>query len=250
LLHPLLSNPFKKFLFFKPILNVNIGLYYFQIKYRTIKWKSNIFFWTRNRIQYLFKRKINLKTYNVFFYKTYMVMPQAKKRTTSLFNIKTQYYKKLSVFYGFVNPKQFFSVYKRFLVSTKNNFFSLFSLLEGRLQVILFRLNFVPNIYFSKQIILHKNVYLNNRIINNIHYVPRYNEVISINKKYTKLIYFNLYRLLRKRSIFLNFPRYYDVDYKLFVALMIKLPQISDLTLPFSATNKYLINLFSFSRIM
>lgn len=178
-----------------------------------------------------------------------MVIPQVKRKTTSLFSLKTQYYKKLSLFYGFTNPRQFFLVYKRFLVNTKNNFFSLFSLLESRLQIALFRLNFVPNVYFAKQIILHKNIYVNNRVVGNINYIPKYNEIISFNKKYFKLFYFNLYRLLRKRSIFLNFPRYYDVDYKLLTAVLIKLPKISDLSLPFSSTSRYLINVFSFARL-
>jgi ribosomal protein S4 len=239
----------KKFILTKPYFRVRLGLRCTMFKTVAIKWSSLFFFWTHNRIQYLLKKKIKMKTYKVFFYKTYMVIPQVKKKKASLFGSHTQYYKKLSLFYGFDNPKRFFAVYQRFLTSAKNNFFSLFSLLEGRLQILLFRLNLIPNIYFAKQFILRKNVYLNNKIKTSLHYVPKYNEIISFKKKYFKLIYYNLYRLLRKKSIFLNFPDYYDADYKLLTAVLIKPPKLKDLSLPFSSSGKYLKNLFSYSRL-
>lgn len=239
----------RKFIPVQPYSIIRLNLRYTMFKTVAVKWNSLFYFWTHNRIQFLLKKKTKEKTYKVFFYKTFMPLPQVKRDDDSTFGSHTQYYKKLSLFYGFDNPKQFFAVYQRFLTSAKNNFFSLFALLEGRLQVLLFRLNLIPNIYFAKQFILSKNVYLNNRIKNSIHYVPKYNEIISLRKKYFKLIYYNLYRLLRKKSVFLNFPHYYDVDYKLLTAILIKLPKVEDLSLPFSSFGGYLKNLFSYSRL-
>jgi ribosomal protein S4 len=112
----------------------------------------------------------------------------------------------------------------------KNNFFMVFLFLETRLLNLIFRSNLLPNLYFSKQFILHKNIFLNNKLVYDFNIVPRFNELVSLNKKYFNLFYFNYYRLLKKRKTFLNAPSYYEIDYKLFLINIIRYPIFSDLT--------------------
>ena len=130
---------------------------------------------------------------------------------------------------------------------TKNNFSLLFALLESRLINLLYRVNFLPNLYFSRQFVLHKNVFVNNRLTSDLNYVPRLNEIVSFNKNFFKLFYFNLYRLLKRKGVYLNAPTYYEVDYKLFLISLIKKPAFEELTqsLSFNRYSKFL----SFSRI-
>jgi small subunit ribosomal protein S4 len=138
-------------------------------------------------------------------------------------------------------------VYNHISTITKNNVSLLFAFLESRMANLLYRVNFLPNLYFSRQFVLHKNAFVNNRIIDDLHYVPRLNEIVSFNKNFFKLFYFNLYRLLKRKGVYLNFPIYYEVDYKLFLITLIKKPKFEEInqSLSFNRYSKVL----SFSRI-
>ena len=105
----------------------------------------------------------------------------------------------------------------------------MFAFLESRVVNLLYRVNFLPNLYFSRQFVLHKNTFVNNRITDDLNYVPRLNEIVSFNKNFFKLFYFNLYRLLKRKGVYLNFPTYYEVDYKLFLITLIKKPKFAEI---------------------
>jgi hypothetical protein len=57
----------KKFVLTKPCSIIRLGLRYIMFKTVAIKWSSLFFFLTHNKIQYLLKKKIKMKTYKVFF---------------------------------------------------------------------------------------------------------------------------------------------------------------------------------------
>jgi ribosomal protein S4 len=102
------------------------------------------------------------------------------------------------------------------------------------LENLLLRLNFFPSIYFIKRFITSGNVFVNNKVITYSSYFLNYNEIISIEKKYFKLVYYFLKSKMRSKRVFLNTPSFIEVDYKLMVAMMIRSPEIIDLTRPVS----------------
>jgi ribosomal protein S4 len=107
-------------------------------------------------------------------------------------------------------------------------------MLEGRLETILLRLNFFPSIYFIKRFIASGNVFVNNKLITYPAYFLEYNEIVSIDKRYFKLVYYFLKSKLKSKKVFLNVPSFIEADYKLLVAMLIRSPKISDLTRPVS----------------
>jgi ribosomal protein S4 len=187
-----------------------------------------------------------LKRKFAFFYETQITSPSKKKSKISLFAMRKQYYKQYSFFYGFFKPKILFKIYTYIQNIKKNNFFFLFMLLETRILNLLFRVNFLPNLYFSKQFILHNNVFVDNHIISDLNYTPSLNSILSLNKKFLKLFYFNCYRLIKLKALYLNTPAYCEVDYKLFVINVIRQPLSSDITQSFSF-NRY-SNFLSFTK--
>jgi small subunit ribosomal protein S4 len=204
-------------------------------------------FWRKSRIEYIFRRRLRIKKRTVFFYETHIASPSKKKSQTSIYGLRKQYYRQYSIFYGFFKPSNLFKVYNHISTITKNNISLLFAFLESRMANLLYRVNFLPNLYFSRQFVLHKNAFVNNRIIDDLHYVPRLNEIVSFNKNFFKLFYFNLYRLLKRKGVYLNSPTYYEVDYKLFLITLIKKPKFEEInqSLSFNRYSKVL----SFSRI-
>jgi ribosomal protein S4 len=137
-------------------------------------------------------------------------------------------------------------------------------MLEGRLETFLLRVNFLPTIYFIKRFILYGNVFVNNKIEKHSHYQLRFNEIVTVDRKYFNFVYYFLKSSLKpepcglalqkklkffKRSIpvkkqsklilqpkriLLNYPDFMEVDYKLLVAMLIRNPHYSSLTLPVS----------------
>jgi ribosomal protein S4 len=170
----------------------------------------------------------------VFYYAVHIASPKKKVKKWSNYGLKMIYYRKISQFFGFKKVSKFLSFYSQSKSFWGNNQSLAFLLLEGRLQNILFRSNFFDSMYFLKRFIEVGNVYINNRQITNCSHVVTLNQIISINKKYFKYIYFYIKYRLKKRKLLLNFPPYMEVDYKLFTVMLIRPPSFNELTKPAS----------------
>jgi small subunit ribosomal protein S4 len=112
------------------------------------------------------------------------------------------------------------------------NSFGVFLMLEGRLENFLMRLNLFPSIYFVKKFIQHGNVLVNNKVVNYPSYNLNFNEIVSFNKKYFKILYSFIKFQLRLHII--NLPAFIEADYKLLVAMLIRNPDQLGLTKPLS----------------
>ena len=128
--------------------------------------------------------------------------------------IKTNYgtlldnQQKLRKFYGNLTLKQYKKIKKNNL--SLNNFIYA---LESRLDILLYRLNLVPSIWAARQLITHKNIYINDKIINICSYKVKFKDVLHIKKNkedYVKLI---LKKKLENGS-FLPIPNYIETNYK------------------------------------
>jgi ribosomal protein S4 len=187
-----------------------------------------------NNLQFVIKKKLNLKRQKTFFYSVHIAAPRKKNKKWSLFGLKNIYYKKISLFFGFKKIVDFLKVYN---ISNKvfgGNSYSIFLMLEGRLENFLLRLNIFPSIYFIKKFIQYGNVFVNNKTINYCSFSLNFNEIVSLNKKYHKYFYFLLKSRLRSKKILLNYPSFMEVDYKLFTAMLIRSPTTESLTFPVS----------------
>lgn len=212
-----------KLLYF-PIISVNRGLVFYKSKN----------FLRVNNLQFVIKKKLNLRKQKIFFYSVHIAAPKKKTKKWSLFALKNIYYKKVSLFFGFRKVVDFFKVYNLAGALAKGNSFAVFLMLEGRLENFLMRLNLFPSIYFIKKFIEYGNVFVNNKIINYTSYHLNFNEIVSFNKKYYKKLYFFIKSKLRQRKVIINAPSFVEVDYKLLVAMLIRDPDELALTKPLS----------------
>jgi ribosomal protein S4 len=187
-----------------------------------------------NNLQFVIKKKLNLRKQKTFFYSVHIAAPKKKTKKWSLFALKNIYYKKISLFFGFRKVVDFFKVYNLVANVAGSNSFAVFLMLEGRLENFLMRLNLFPSIYFIKKFIQYGNVFVNNKVINYSSYNLNFNEVVSFNKKYYKALYFFIKSQLKKRKIIINLPTFIEADYKLLVAMLIRNPNQFSLTKPLS----------------
>ena len=111
-----------------------------------------------------------------FFFKS----PQRTKYSEYKLQLKNQ--KKLRLFYGMLSKTQlrkYFSQSSNYPGEFSKNFMSL---IERRLDVLLYRSQFVQSIAMAKQMITHKKVVVNQKIISNPSYLANPGDVISLKK--------------------------------------------------------------------
>ncbi len=196
----------------------------------------------RNNTKHFLKRKLKLKRQRRFFYSVHIAAPRKKKKKKSLFALKHMYYKKISYFFGFKKISSFFKPYNTARKLWGRNQFAVFLMLEAKLDNFLFRLNFLPSVYFIKKFIKNGNVFVNNKKITFDSYLLEFSQLVSINKRYFKYVYCSLKSRLKKRLVLLNHPDFAEVDYKLLTAMLIRNPTPRSLTRPvsFELYTKYL----------
>lgn len=129
------------------------------------------------------------------------------------------------VYYGDFSIKKF----KRYLQRVKTRRIDFASkiifLLESRLDILLYRLNFFKNPREARNFVKGKKVLVNNQIINILNYQLYLNDVISLNLKYKKFFYKKVFTKLKKKYILFNYPKYIEANYKLLKCIFIIYPK-------------------------
>ena len=155
--------------------NLNQRIFFYGVKKANQRKWFNYFFYN-NPINLLFST-------DQFLFELAKKQPQRRK--SSEFQQQLKERKKLSIFYGHLSKKQL----KNLLSQSKSSqgYFSLyfFSILERRLDVLLYRSGLVKNILTARQLISHKKIMVNNQFINIASYQVNPGDIISIksNKK-------------------------------------------------------------------
>lgn len=186
---------------------------------------------------------ILIKKREKFVYKVVTDEQEIKRLRHSL---KAKFYfnmLKLRRFYGNLRKRNFKRVFKERGLSDKFLVGSFAYFLESRLDVILYRSNFFNSIFTARQFINHKKIYVNGALETKPGLKIRLNDIISVPD------YKNFYLLIKKRlfnkKVFVNYPAYLYVNYKLGIITMWNLPKLSQVPYPFfmdlnKITNRFL----------
>jgi ribosomal protein S4 len=154
---------------------------------------------------FYYKNPLNLLfSGDQFLYEFLVKYPQRKKMSEYKLQLKEQ--KKLSLFYGSLSKKQ---LQKYFLESNsaQGEFSKKFiGLLERRLDVILYRSQFVKNIATARQLIIHKKVLVNQKIISIPSYLANPGDVISMTESTKLRVASSLRTSLKSQNIVVSLP--------------------------------------------
>jgi len=134
---------------------------------------------TNLKISKLKKKKWNLFKKRLKFKK--FVKPEKRKK---FFQKRLFEKQQLKNFYGCLPEYQLKNLFKKLKNKTNkiNIFKKLILLLEQRLDINIVRLKLAKTIYSSKQLINHKKVKVNNKIINQSNFLLKKGDIISIIK--------------------------------------------------------------------
>lgn len=90
------------------------------------------------------------------------------------------------------------------------------TLLECRIDTLLYRTGLVTSIFEARQLINHNNVLVNNIGINKRSFVLRFNDFLSLTFKFLVKNQNRLHRRLWTTGITITPPAYLDVNYKIY----------------------------------
>lgn len=193
-------------------LKINVQNRKKLLRFEKQKWKSFLFYikkMSKNK-----KRNCYYKFYDQNIYKTVKYQNYFSRNYKQLILTK----KIFNLFYGSLNKNYLkacikYSTKLSNKVQNKINFKLFFlNLIEKRLDVVLLRSNFVLSIRNARQIISHKQVYVNNKVVNSCSYLLTKGDTIKLASKIHKKV--RLYVVL---SDFWPIPpSYLQINYKLF----------------------------------
>jgi len=189
------------------------------------------------------KRSFFFKKKDITFsYKIVTEEMEFKKRKRS---IKRNIYLamlKLRRFYGNLGKKKFSRLFKQKGLHTNALGRSFAYFLESRLDVILYRSNFYTSIFAARQAINHKKVFINGKIVTQPSFKVFINDIITISEFYN--FYKKFKKKLQNKKILINYPSYLEVNYKLGMISLIKMPFNEEIPFPFFINLDNITHLF------
>ncbi|MBF8246832.1 MAG: 30S ribosomal protein S4 [Rickettsia sp.] len=131
--------------------------------------------------------------------------------------------------YGRVNARQFKNIFlkaKKIKGNVAENFAGL---LERRLDVVVYRVNFAPTIFAARQLVSHGHILLNDKKIDISSIILKENDVITLKSKSRNLeIYKNTFSSQERKL-----PNYLEINENDFSGKFIKIPSIDEIPYPF-----------------
>ncbi|WMC20178.1 MAG: 30S ribosomal protein S4 [Enterobacteriaceae bacterium PSpyr] len=141
--------------------------------------------------------------------------------------------------YGILE-KQFKNYYKKANRLKGSTSINLLQLLELRLDNIIYRMGFSSTRSEAKQLISHKLILINNKIVNIPSYKVLLNDIIKVNNKFINhnIINFAI-KMFKKRDK----PNWLNVDHNILQGYLLRLPKRSDIY--FNINEQLIIELYS-----
>lgn len=167
--------------------------------------------------------------------------PSIGRRVMSDFGKQLAAKQTLKGYYGNVSEKQFRNIYKEAIAKKGDTSEHFVSLLESRLDVVVYRLNFVPTIFAARQFVNHKHVTVNGKTVNISSYRVSAGDVIEVKESSKQIPVV----IESSESSTRTTPDYLEVDGKARKGKFIRKPLISEVPYPFKAEVNLVIEFYS-----
>jgi ribosomal protein S4 len=195
---------YKKFITLRTNVQGRKRLY--LLKFKKKKWEKLISYITR----LIHSSKKNFRTYDLNRY----YLPKFYNSFKNRYRMVLYNKKKISLFYGNFLIKYLKKQVNMVIQNKKSRQLnvSFLSLIEKRLDVILYRSHFARSIVCARQLILHKHVQVNGFLVTNQSFILKSGDIIGIFEKSKFLIDYNV-----SKSFFWPIPpKHLSINYKTF----------------------------------
>ena len=150
-----------------------------------------------------------------------------KKRPTD-YGIQLLAKQKLKGYYGNLTERQFRRVYQRASQMKGDTSQNIISLLERRLDAVVYRMKFASTVFAARQLINHCHITVNGKVVNIASYLVNEGDVIEVKEKSKQ----NTVILEAVQSGERDVPTYMDVDLKALKGTFVNIPKLEDVPYP------------------
>ncbi|WP_304170071.1 30S ribosomal protein S4 [Phenylobacterium aquaticum] len=153
---------------------------------------------------------------------------QRRKQKVSDFGLQLRAKQKLKGYYGNLTEKQFSRTYDEAARRKGNTAETLISLLEARLDAVVYRAKFVPTVFAARQFVNHGHVLVNGKRVNIASYRVKVGDIVSVRERSKNMALV----LEALQSGERDWPDYVEVDAKAMTAKFIRAPELSEVPYP------------------
>ncbi len=111
----------------------------------------------------------------------------SSKGRTSDYGTQLRAKQRMKFYYGNISERQFFNTFTLASKSKGDVSENFISLLESRLDTVVYRANFVPTVFAARQFVNHKHVTVNGKTVNIPSYKVKIGDVVQVREKSRKL---------------------------------------------------------------
>lgn len=132
-------------------------------------------------------------------------------------------------FYYNITERQFRNIFDKAVKMKGDKGENFIGLLERRLDAIIYRLNFASTIFAARQLVSHKHIYVNGKVVNIPSYRVKAGDVIELTSKAKQFAVVQESVQKMDRAV----PDYLEIDPKAFKGSFIRIPKLADV--PYAA---------------
>ena len=166
---------------------------------------------------------------------------QSKKGKPTDYGIQLNAKKKLKAYYGNINERQFRNIYRKAIKKRGDSTENLVSLLETRLDTIIYRSKFAPTVFAARQLINHGHFRVNKKKVNVSSYRVKEEDLIEIKDKSKSLTIIEVCLNSKERDV----PEYIQIDSKNKTTKLVRVPKFSEIPYPTVMEPKLVIEYYS-----
>jgi small subunit ribosomal protein S4 len=153
---------------------------------------------------------------------------QRRKSKVSDFGLQLKAKQKLRGYYGNITEKQFRGIYQAASRKKGNTAEALISLLESRLDAIVYRAKFVPTVWAARQFVNHGHVSVNGRRTNIASFRCKPGDVVEVRERSRNMALVLEAQQSQERDI----PDYIEVGERGFSVRFVRLPELAEVPYP------------------
>ncbi|SVB91905.1 uncharacterized protein METZ01_LOCUS244759 [marine metagenome] len=164
-----------------------------------------------------------------------------RRRKVSDFGTQLRAKQKLRGYYGNIGEKQFRRIYAEAVQAKGDTSEHLIGLLERRLDIIVYRMLFVPTVFAARQLINHGHVMVNGKRVNIASYRVREADEIEIRQKSKQ----HPVVLESVQTPERDVPDYIDIDFEKLKGTFVRVPNLADVPYPVQMEPNLVIEFYS-----
>lgn len=168
-------------------------------------------------------------------------MHGGRRRKLTDFGIQLREKQKLKGYYGNITEKQFRLTFAEAARRSGDTSENLIGLLESRLDAVVYRLNLVPTVFASRQIINHKHITVNGKVVNIPSFRCKPGDVIQIREKAQQIPCVIEATQKMEREV----PEYMNFDPKAMAGTYIRMPVLDDVPYPVQMNPNLVVEFYS-----